>query len=117
MALRKNIEQLEPGLTISDEGKEQTVPSGGRIDITARDREGITVVIELKAGVAEHGAVSQLLWYMGDLMTKGERVRGILVAREFMPRAVLAARPVPTLRLVKYGFLFNFETIAQPLPV
>lgn len=98
MALRKNTEQLEQGLMISDEGKEQTVPSG-RIDKTARDREGITVVIELKVGAAEHEAISQLLGYMGDLMNKGERVRGILVAREFVARAVSAARPVLFRRL------------------
>jgi RecB family endonuclease NucS len=47
-ALRDHIEQLEPGLTIIDADKEQTV-SSGRMDITARDRAGATVVIELKA--------------------------------------------------------------------
>jgi hypothetical protein len=39
MALRQNIEQLEPGLTITDGAREQTVASG-RIDITAQDRDG-----------------------------------------------------------------------------
>src|SRR5947209_8382221 len=34
-ALRSHIEQLEPGLRISDGGTEQAVASGGRIDITA----------------------------------------------------------------------------------
>jgi RecB family endonuclease NucS len=49
LALRSNINQLEAGLTISDGGKEQIVESG-RIDITAKDRDGATVVIELKGG-------------------------------------------------------------------
>jgi hypothetical protein len=48
-ALRVEINQLEPGLTIIDEGVERSVDSGF-IDITCRDGSGMTVVIELKAG-------------------------------------------------------------------
>jgi RecB family endonuclease NucS len=77
-------------LTISDGDKEQTVPSG-RIDITAQDRDGATVVIELKVGTAYRDAIGQLLAYMGDLTDKGARVRGILIAREFASRAVWPA--------------------------
>jgi RecB family endonuclease NucS len=58
LALRRNIEQLEPRLTIVDGDREQTVASG-RIDIKACDREGITVVIELKAGTADRDAVDK----------------------------------------------------------
>lgn len=110
MALRRNIEQLEPGLAITDGDKEQTVASG-RIDITARDRDGAVVVIELKVGVADREAIGQLLAYMGDLTDDGTRVRGVLIAREFAPRAVSAARAVPNLRLVQYGFRFTFVTV------
>jgi hypothetical protein len=109
LALRQNIEQLDSGLTIIDDGKEQTVPSG-RIDITARDRDGATVVIELKVGTADPDAIGQLLAYMGDL-TADKGVRGILVAREFTSRLVSAARVVPSLRLVQYGFRFTFATV------
>jgi RecB family endonuclease NucS len=112
LALRRNIEQLEAGLAIVDGDREQSVPSG-RIDIMARDRDGATVVIELKAGEADREAIGQLLAYMGDLMGEGSRPRGILVAREFTPRAVSASRAVPSLRLVRYGFHFTFETIAD----
>jgi RecB family endonuclease NucS len=45
-------------LTIVDGDREQTVASG-RIDIKACDREGITVVIELKAGTADRDAVDK----------------------------------------------------------
>src|SRR6266851_3417232 len=82
VALRKNIEQLEPGLKIVDGNKEQIVESG-RIDITAEDSSGTTVIIELKAGTADREAVAQILAYMGDLMSKGKAVRGILVAGDF----------------------------------
>ena len=110
MALRRSIEQLEKGLTIIDGDREQAVASG-RIDITARDRAGVTVAIELKVGAADRDAVGQLLAYMGDLMEDVAPVRGILVAREFTPRAISAARVVPSLILVRYGFQFNFEKI------
>ncbi len=111
LSLRRNIEQLEPGLTIIDGDREQTVASG-RIDITARDKDGVVVVIELKAGSADREAVGQILAYMGDLMEQSARVRGILIAREFLSRAVSAARATPNLRLAEYRVRFNFETVA-----
>jgi hypothetical protein len=64
LALRKHIDQLEPGLKIADAGRELTVESG-RIDITAEDSGGTTVVIELKAGLADRETVGQVLGYMG----------------------------------------------------
>jgi len=108
--LRERIEQLEPGLVITDEGKERTVPSG-RIDITAKDRSGSAVVIELKAGEADRDAVGQILAYMGDLMSVEERVRGIVVASDFTPRAVAAARAAGKIELRQYRVTFSFPTI------
>jgi len=113
LALRRSIDQLEPGLTITDGDREKTVASG-RIDITARDKDGATVVIELKAGMADRDAVGQILSYMGDLTERETTVRGILVAREFLPRAISAAGVVPNVRLVQYGFRFSFETVSLP---
>lgn len=109
-ALRDNIQQLEAGLLIEDDGKERIVPAG-RIDITARDKHGAMVVIELKAGEADKSAVGQVLAYMGDLMAEhaGKPVRGILVASGFKVSAVSAARAVSNLELKKYGFRFSFE--------
>jgi RecB family endonuclease NucS len=109
-ALRDNIGQLEAEMKVIDGGKEKTVESG-RIDITAEDRQGNTVVIELKAGTADHKAIGQLLSYMGDLMADGKQVRGILIAHEFSARAIAAARAVPGIALRKYGFHFSFEPV------
>jgi RecB family endonuclease NucS len=106
-ALRANVEQLEPGLKVADGGKEQKVASGF-IDITAEDKQGVTVVIELKAGTAEHKAIAQLLSYMGDLMSEVKQVRGILVAGGFTDRAISAARAVPNVALKRYSFHFSF---------
>jgi len=107
-ALRRSIDQLEPGLTIIDGGSEHSVASG-RIDILAQDERGCRVVIELKAVKAPRDAVAQTLAYMGDIQQQsGGDVRGILVAPDFDARAVSAARVVPTLKLVSYGFSFTF---------
>jgi RecB family endonuclease NucS len=112
LALRKHIDQLEPGLKIIDDGKEQTVESG-RIDITAEDSSGTVVVIELKPGSADRETVGQVLGYMGDMMMTKKSVRGILVAGEFPAGTVAAARAVPNLRLKKYSFRFSFESVGE----
>ena len=108
-ALRTNIAQLDAGLRIVDGGVEQTVEAG-RIDITAADDRGNLVVIELKAGTAAPEAVAQLLGYMGTIENPdGRPIRGILVANDFHPRVVYAAKAVPTISLKAYSFQFSFE--------
>jgi RecB family endonuclease NucS len=109
-ALRENIEQLEVGLKIVDDGKERKV-AAGFIDITAEDKQGATVAIELKAGIADYNAVAQLLSYIGDLMVGTDQVRGILVAGDFAQRAISAARAAPNIVLRKYAFQFSFEPV------
>lgn len=112
MALRRNIEQLEPGLTVMDGGKEQVVASG-RIDITARSKDGTAIVMELKAGEADRDAIGQVLAYMGDLLEREKVVRGIIVAREFSPRAIAAARATANVSLIRYGVRFSFEPVLK----
>ena len=107
-ALRSKIEQLDPGLTVIDDGAERSVDSGF-IDITARDSSGTTVVIELKAGVAGQKAVAQILSYMGDVAEEDSDVRGILVASGFDAKALAASRMVPSLILRKYSVRFAFS--------
>jgi hypothetical protein len=110
-ALRANIEQLESGLRIIDEGKERTTEAG-RIDITAKDAQGAVVVVELKAGTAPAEALTQLLAYMGSLASSNAgSVRGILVAGGFHPRVIFGARAVPSVQLRQYRFKFSFDSI------
>jgi len=108
-ALRRTIEQLEPGLEIIDDGAERSV-SSGFLDITARDSGGSIVVIELKTGTARQKAVAQILSYMGDIADEepDAEVRGILVAGDFDNKARAAARVVPTLSLQAYKVNFEF---------
>jgi len=107
-ALRANIEQTEVGLKITDGGREAVVASG-RIDITAQDREGNTVLIELKSGIADRDAVAQIASYLGDSVNSAHGLRGMLIAHDFSPRALSAARMVSCLELHRYGYRFTFE--------
>ena len=109
-ALRLDIQQLEQGIVIIDEGVERSVESG-LIDITARDIDGITVVIELKAGRARRDAIGQILSYMGDIAIEEDngKVRGILIASDFDGKTRAAARMVPNLTLLKYSVRFAFS--------
>lgn len=110
-AIRQNIEQLEPKMRIDDDGVEKKVDSGF-IDITARDANDRIVVIELKTGTAGQRAVAQILSYMGDLAAEEDTadIRGVIVAFDFDHKARAAAKMVPSLELIKYGFRFEFES-------
>ena len=108
--LRQSINELEEGLVIIDEGAERSVQAGF-IDITAKDKNGAIVVVELKAGKARKDAVGQILSYMGDIYEEepDTEVRGILVASDFDIKVTSAAKVIPTLELKKYSISFNFE--------
>jgi hypothetical protein len=109
--LRANIGQLEAGLTIVDRGTERSTEAG-KMDITARDNAGRTVVIELKAGTAMPEALAQLLAYMAAVNeADGGRPRGILVAGDFHPRLVRACSMVADVQLLRYRFNFAFENV------
>ena len=110
-AIRANIDQLEPGLTIIDGGQERTTDAG-RIDILAADSQGQVVVIELKAGSTKDDVIAQVLAYMSAVTrTDKKAVRGIIVAGDFHKRVILAAGAVPNLQLKKYNFRFSFEAV------
>jgi RecB family endonuclease NucS len=108
-ALRKNIGELEPGLKIVDDDRERTV-EGGRIDITAEDREGRIVVIELKAGKAKLASIGQIQFYMQSLAEEEQKaIRGILVAGDFDKKVIVAARGISNLELKQYSVSFSFK--------
>ncbi len=111
-AIRAKINQLEPGLHIVDEGKELLI-AGGRIDITALDRHGRYVAIEVKNETADSDALVQLLHYMGSLKStyQGQEVRGILIAPDFDEEVILAANVLPHVHLKRYRLDVSFEDV------
>ena len=109
IALRTDIQKLEAGLRVADDGHERVIEAG-RVDITAVDAGGSTVVVQLKAGTAGPAALTQLLACMAALAGQVEsRIRGVLVAGGFDPRLVSAARAVPNVQLRRYRQTFAFE--------
>lgn len=110
-ALRKNIISLGADLKIIDGGNERTTEAG-RIDITAKDKNDTTVVIELKAGMAKPEVIAQTLSYMTALKREGHTsIRGIIIANSFQDRVKLAAEAIDNLELVEYAFQFSFKII------
>ena len=110
-ALRSDIEQLEPGLKITDGGSE-SVTEAGRIAITASDKDGSTVIIDLEAGQAAPEALTRLLACMGATAEQDQsRIRGLLVAEHFHPLIVFAVKALPNVRLCRYRGRFTFEAM------
>jgi len=110
-----NLGQLEQGLQLYTEngltGEQVDAKPAGRIDVLAKDVNGNLVVIELKAADADREVCGQIQAYMGwaqKTLAANKQVRGIIVASDFTPRAVLAAAVVPTLALKKYQVSFKF---------
>jgi hypothetical protein len=111
VALRQHITQLESDFRVIDGGKERIVASRW-IDILVEDGAGRKVVIELKAVRAQRDAVGQILAYMGDIKAEtGGEVRGILIAPDFDPKVISAARVVSSLQLKRYSFQFTFAAV------
>ncbi|MCH8041434.1 MAG: DUF91 domain-containing protein [Nitrospinae bacterium] len=111
--LAMRVDEIETGLVLMENGVEYQTDAG-RIDLLAKDEAGHTVVIELKAGKAKDNALGQLLGYMGYIgATSGEntKVRGVLVASDFEPRVIYAAKGLPSIKLIKYRVSFELQEI------
>lgn len=106
--VRLQLNNLETGLVAIDGGQEVSVATG-RIDILARDSQGRTVVIELKAGRCPAGALEQLLAYAFDIeQERGGSVRTMLVAGSFTDRIRAAAKRAGNVDLRTYAYSLSF---------
>lgn len=102
-----HLDILEPGLTLVSRQESSDV---GRLDLLARDAEGRTVIIELKAGEAKDSSIGQIARYIGWYGEKeGAAPRAILVASGFAEPVRWAAKAIPGLKLVTYRVQFAFE--------
>ena len=96
-----------PGLTLVARQESSEV---GRLDLLARDRDGRTVIIELKSGEAKDSSIGQIARYIGWYgKNEGKPPRAILVASGFAEPVRWAAKAVPGLQLVTYRVQFTFE--------
>jgi RecB family endonuclease NucS len=112
-SVRKQLDRLEAGLVAIDNGNEYVV-STGRIDILAKDVNGKHVIIELKAGICPSGALEQALGYAQDVLNEvddASDVRVFIIASEFKPRILAAAKLIPVIQLRKYEFSLSFNEV------
>ena len=110
-AVRRQLEELESGLTEADDGQETTVATG-RVDIIARDKAGGLVVTELKDGQCPSSGLEQVLGYADALSEeREEQVRAYLISGSFSDRTRAAARRTADLKLRTYEFSVNFNKV------
>lgn len=117
--LAKNLSLIEPGLQLyQDEGITGIeFPVGGRfIDILAVDAEKRLVVIELKVSRGYDRVIGQILRYMAWIeknhAESGQRVRGIIAAREISEDLKLACSYLPNVSLFEYELSVSLRKIA-----
>ncbi len=116
--LARNLHLIEPGLRLyTDEGiRGIEFPAGGRfIDILAVDKENGYVVIELKVSKGYDRVVGQLLRYMAwiekNQAEPGQRVRGVIIAKEISEDLKLACSRVGDVRLMEYALSVTVREI------
>jgi len=106
--LAKNLQILEKGLTLwtgSSKGSvEYQLNDGCRIDILAKDLNGVPVVIELKRSKGAYQAVGQALYYRGKIRQElvCPKVRIMMVAREIKEELRIASLEVEGIDLFSY---------------
>ena len=116
--LARNLAIVEPGLQLyEDEGITGVeFPVGGRFaDILGVDVQGRLVVIELKVSRGYDRVIGQLLRYMAWIREHqaepGQRVRGMIIAREISEDLRLACSSIPDIALYEYELAVTLRHI------
>ena len=97
--LAKNLSILEASLTLWDGSEVEAVEfpvDGRRIDILAKDKSGVPVVVELKVNRGHERTIGQCLYYRAKIkeIMKVPRVRIFIVAEEISHELKLATQEV-----------------------
>jgi hypothetical protein len=118
--LAKNLSSIEPGLQLyEDEGITGIeFPVGGRfIDILAVDATGALVVVELKVSRGYDRVVGQIMryiaWIRENQADAGQRVRGIIIAREISEDPFLACPLLPDVQLYEYQLSLTLKRVQR----
>ena len=108
--MANNLHVLEAGLTLWSTAagtKPIEFPvdtAGRRIDILAKDADGVPVVIELKVSRGHERTIGQALYYRGQVkaMFEAASPRIMIVAREISSELSTAATDIPSISLHEY---------------
>lgn len=116
--LAANLQTLEKGLSLWDNNPPsvECKVENRRIDILAKDADGIPVVIELKVGKSYDRVIGQALLYRG-LMAKSlavKRIRIILVASTVSDELKIATAGLDDVLLVEYSISFQTKVVSYP---
>lgn len=119
--LGKNLSLLEAGLRlyVEEEGTSGIeYPAGsGYVDILAVDRDGNYVVVKLKVSKGYDRVIGQLLYYMAwierNLAEDGQKVRGMIVAREISDSLRLACSKLPEVDLFEYKLSISVNKVPK----
>lgn len=117
--LAKNLHIIDPSLKLYlDDGITGVeFPVGGRyIDILATDGAGDYVVIELKVSKGYDRVVGQLLrytsWIKKNHAEPGQKVRGIIIAKQISEDLRLACSELPNISLYEYSLSVEVKCVS-----
>ncbi|HEX5325919.1 MAG TPA: endonuclease NucS domain-containing protein, partial [Acetobacteraceae bacterium] len=108
--LEHNMHLIEPGMTLV---KRQLETEVGRIDLFARDKNGVFTIIELKKGKTDDDVFGQLSRYLGwckKTKARTQNVRGIIIAKQIGKKLWAAADGHETpVELMEYDLKMSLE--------
>lgn len=115
--LAKHLHILESGLTLWTGSEPESVEysvEGRRIDILAKDKSNVPVVVELKVSRGHEKTIGQCLYYRAKIkeLMKTDRVRIFIVAEEISPELKLAAKEVSDVTLFEYSLSMTVRPIS-----
>jgi hypothetical protein len=118
--LANNLSILENGLSLWTGEEQESVEynlDGRRIDILAKDKAGIPVVIELKVSRGHERTIGQALFYRGKLKLRlgVSTVRIIIVASEITEELQIACQEVQDLELFSYVLSMQVQRAQIPI--
>jgi len=113
-ALSRDASKIEPGLGLMPGGHQYVLPSGKRIDLLCKDKDGRFVVVELKK-YATRDVIDQLLGYMAELRSTGidRQVRGIILSSTVEADLESKVRILEGAGITKY-YKLNVDVIPKP---
>lgn len=114
--LAKNLGLLEPGLVLWQGSVGSSVEyqlEGRRVDIFAKDKDGVPVVIELKLSKGHERTIGQALYYRAKLkqLLSVSKVRIILLASEITDELRMASSEVADVDLFRYSLTMQLDRV------
>jgi endonuclease len=116
--LKNNLHKIEQGLHLYTDEEDENITGiefdagGKRIDILAIDKDEDFVVIELKVSKGYEKSLGQLLRYKGWVrknLADGQKVRGIVIAKEISEDLKLAASETADIDLFEYDLKIDLR--------